>query len=493
MEAFGILIFLPAMTCGAIAGEKERNTLAVLLTTRLGPATIVLEKLLSRLVLIVSLLLLSLPLLTFAYALGGLSLDYMVRAVSWLLGISLVVATMSLMCSAWCGSTVSAFFMTYAVGLALYIGGFGYFLPFYIGLYWMGGVLPNTKILLVSVLLPSAVFFLITVRCLVRRASVTPRNFVLSFFRALDILFVRMNVIVGNIVLTRETATLPDARPIAWRETAKKSLGTVRYLVRVLVAIEVPTVFLLVLSAESRGFLWSNSSVGSFLWMAVWCVAAALISVMCGSLVSGERTRQTLPVLLATPIPGQQIIIELFAGVRRLVLVLYIPFATIIGFDYWFHVGPRFATRWATAEWLLCSALELTIYPFLIAWVTFYLGAKIRSPLWAIIASLMAVTGAVVVPYLLLWIVIALPFGFRADWLRYAALASPATMIIANEANEASFRLTCANFVIYGGLLFCMRRLCLRRADRLLGRAESGRQSAFVPIVPAARDEMVTA
>ncbi len=57
---------------------------------------------------------------------------------------------------------------------------------------------------------------------------------------------------------------------------------------------------------------------------------------------------------------------------------------------------------------------ELTIYPFLIAWVTFYLGAKIRSPLWAIVASLMAVTGAVVVPYLLLWIVIALPFGFRS-------------------------------------------------------------------------------
>ncbi len=49
-QTFLILIFLPAMTCGAIAGEKERNTLAVLLTTRLGPLTIVLEKLASRLV-----------------------------------------------------------------------------------------------------------------------------------------------------------------------------------------------------------------------------------------------------------------------------------------------------------------------------------------------------------------------------------------------------------------------------------------------------------
>src|ERR1700722_2719233 len=60
IEAFGILIFLPAMTCGAIAGEKERNTLSVLLTTRREPATIVLEKLLSRLFLILTLMLLAL-------------------------------------------------------------------------------------------------------------------------------------------------------------------------------------------------------------------------------------------------------------------------------------------------------------------------------------------------------------------------------------------------------------------------------------------------
>ena len=31
------------------------------------------------------------------------------------------------------------------------------------------------------------------------------------------------NVVVGNVVLTRANSTLPDARPIAWRETAKKS------------------------------------------------------------------------------------------------------------------------------------------------------------------------------------------------------------------------------------------------------------------------------
>lgn len=471
LEAFGILIFLPAMTCGAIAGEKERNTLAVLLTTRLGPATIVMEKLLSRLVLVFSLLLMSLPLLTFAYALGGLSLEYMVRALVWLAALSVMVVTLSLLCSAWCGSSVSAFFMTYVSGVALYVGGFGVFLPFHLGLFIWGGVLPNMRVLLLGVVLPSAAFFLLTVRCLVRRASVTPTNFVLSFFRRLDVLFNRMNVVTGNIVLTRETSTLPDATPIAWRETAKKSLGTVRYLVRVLVTIELPTVFLLLVSAHGQGVLGRGTSVGSLLWLAVWCVAAALIAVMCGSIVSGERMRQTLPVLLSTPIPGDQIIVELFAGVRRLIFVLWIPFATIAAFDYWFHVGPGFATPLSTGVRILCDVLQLTIYPFLIAWATFYLGAKIRSPLWAIVASLLAVSGAVVIPFLVLWLVSVSELTQGLGWWRYAVLASPATIIVANEYASATLVMTCGNFLFFGGLLFLLRRYCLRNADRLLDRA----------------------
>jgi hypothetical protein len=316
----------------------------------------------------------------------------------------------------------------------------------------------------------------------------------LSFFRGLDRLYNRMNVVVGNVVLTRETATLPDDRPIAWRETAKKSLGTVRYRVRVLVAIELPTLFLLVLSAESRGIFGTRSGVGSILWMVVWCISAALISVMCGSLISGERTRQTLPVLLTTPIPGDQIVKELFAGVHRLIFALWIPFATIAGFDYWYHMGTHFLSRRLTQEWLLCDALQLAIYPFLIAWVTFYLGARIRSPLWAIVASLTAVAVAVMAPYLLLWLTAQfVPVSVQSGRTWFVALISPATIILANEQGGVSFRTTCANFAYYGILLLAVRHLCLRRADRLLGRAEMGRHAPSARTETAACEEMATA
>jgi hypothetical protein len=488
VEACCILIFVPAMTCGAIAGEKERNTLAVLLTTRLSPATIVLEKLLSRLVLVFSPLLLSLPLLAFAYALGGLSVDHMIAAIVWLLAISVLLATLSLMCSAWCSSTVSAFFMTYVVGIAFCVAVFGGPLRTYVALYVRGGNLPGPWILLSGVLLPTVVFFLVTVRCLVRRASVAPQNFILWLFRRLDAIFNRMNVLTGNIVLTRPTAALPGDKPIAWRETAKKSLGTARYLVRVLVAIELPTVCLLYLGAKTNRV--TGASVGSSLWLIDWCVAAALISVRGGSLVSRERQRQTLPALLATPIPGDQIVTQLFSGVRRLIFVLCVPFATIAGFDYWFHL---FATIWMTPEWLFCAALELAIYPFLIGWVTFYLGARIRSPLWAIMASLMVVAGTFVLPFLALSI--ESPFGYWSFWRQgdlplYFLLASPSSIIVANEFGKASLPYTCVNFAVYGGLLFGIRRLCLRRADRLLGRVE--RQAVQpMPAVPVRQAERI--
>jgi hypothetical protein len=487
LELLAILVFVPALTCGAIAGEKERNTLAILLTTRLGPLTIVLEKLLSRLVVIFSLLLLSMPVLAFAYAMGGLSLDYMLRAVLWLTAISVLVATLALMCSAWCGSTSAAFFLTYAVGIGLSIGFSGLW---HWEIYLMWGVFPSSRTWLLVLMLLAFVFFVATVLCLVRRASVTPRNFLLSFFRLLDVFFNHLNVLTGNIVLTREKVTLPRDAPIAWRETAKKSLGTVRYLVRIFVAIELPTLFLLLLGVKARRSFWNGGSVGNLLWLVDCSIGAVLIAVMCASIVSRERMRQTLPSLLATPIPGDRIILELFAGVRRVIFVLWIPFATIAFFQYKFRLFP---TIFGTSAWLVCAVLQLTIYPYLIAWVSFYLGAKIRSPIRAIVASLGVVAGAVLLRYVLLWIVyeVSNPYWHHVEpsWL----ILSPATVIAINEFGEARLGLVCVNFVMYGSLLFLIRHYCLRHADVLLGRAAFQKETPAPEPARPLRDERAIA
>src|SRR5579872_215712 len=73
LQFAGVYLFMPAITCGVLTLEKERASLPLLFLTRLGPWTIVLEKLMSRVIPMLGFLLLSLPLLAFAYTLGGIS------------------------------------------------------------------------------------------------------------------------------------------------------------------------------------------------------------------------------------------------------------------------------------------------------------------------------------------------------------------------------------------------------------------------------------
>ena len=78
IQNIGLQLVLPAVACGVFTVEKERNTLCLLFLTRLGPWTILFEKLLSRLLLAASFLIVSLPFLGFCYALGGINLDDLV-------------------------------------------------------------------------------------------------------------------------------------------------------------------------------------------------------------------------------------------------------------------------------------------------------------------------------------------------------------------------------------------------------------------------------
>ena len=300
-----------------------------------------------------------------------------------------------------------------------------------------------------------------------------------------------MNVLTGNIVLTRSRATLPVSKPIAWRETAKKSLGTLRYLVRILVSIELPVFLLLALSSDIRQPM-GDAELDGWLWYIVWGIAASLITVMSGSIISGEQTRQTLPVVLATPLRGDDIVKQLFAGVRRLVFVLWIPLGTIAGYRYWYHLGSYLSNQTPPLDRLVCSLLQMAIYPFLLAWGAFYLGAKIRSPLWAIVSSLSGVAGIVLAPYLVAWILRL--SGVAVGLPLYAYLASPAEIILLNQSGLATAPVVAINFVLYGGLVLALRWHCLRHADRLLGRAEMGRRSSpHESPAPLVREEVATA
>jgi ABC-type transport system involved in multi-copper enzyme maturation permease subunit len=83
-----VLLFVPGLTAGAIAGERERQTLLPLQVTLLRPRSIVVGKVLAGASFLVLLLVASLPVLVVSYMLGGINLVDSLRG----LGVVLFVA-----------------------------------------------------------------------------------------------------------------------------------------------------------------------------------------------------------------------------------------------------------------------------------------------------------------------------------------------------------------------------------------------------------------
>jgi len=70
---FGLILFVvPALTSSAISGERERQTLEILLTTTLKPIQIITGKLYASISEIVLLVLSSLPILSLVFTIGGI-------------------------------------------------------------------------------------------------------------------------------------------------------------------------------------------------------------------------------------------------------------------------------------------------------------------------------------------------------------------------------------------------------------------------------------
>ena len=117
-QMIGTYLLLPASMSGALAQEKERGTLDILLLTHLGPRKIIQGKLLGRLIPFLSLQVASLPVFALAYSLGGLSQTYLWCGVYLSFLTVLQVGSLALLFSSYCATTGGALVMTYVAGAA---------------------------------------------------------------------------------------------------------------------------------------------------------------------------------------------------------------------------------------------------------------------------------------------------------------------------------------------------------------------------------------
>jgi len=510
LQFAGIYLFVPALTCGIITQEKERSSLQLLFLTRLGPWTIVFEKYLSRLIPALGFLLLALPLLAFAYNLGGISADYLAFGV-WLLFISVLqMAALGLACSAYYRTTAGAFVASYLIGALMLFGPimfwalmgafrgsmpslvvapfFGFFLffdsrrgPF---MTWSTTqTLFEWVVKSVPILFSTAVFLVSARVFLLSRAFVPPRNYLQVLFKRLDRTFERMNQNrwTKGIVLLGDTASLPDRKPIAWRETTKRSLGQFRYLLRLLLVLEGLAVFLCSFLVIHDPY--GNQNLLSMALFLMWGIAILMIAVHSASLIATEKSNQTLDVLCATPLSETEIVRQKFQSVWRLIGVLLVPLFTLFAFKCWTKVLNPYH-NWSNshepspAQYLITNVLTAAIYLPMVAWLSFLIGLKSKSQGRAIIGSLAAIVGWSILPFLFC----IAPVAFMArgsgggDDLSLILVASPISLIGMTEVGGPPriFKTMIpliVNCLLYGTAVFAFRTWAFATAQKAFGRS----------------------
>jgi ABC-type transport system involved in multi-copper enzyme maturation permease subunit len=523
----GIYLFMPAITCSVISQEKERASLQLLFLTRLGPWALVFEKLFGRVIPMLGFLLLSLPLLGFAYTLGGVSRQTLWTAV-WLLVLAVIqMGTLALACSAFFRTTVGSFAASYVIALLMLFGPFfagtiamlignlfgfhlddfisgpgsQYFsvflfvmMPFF-GLMWFGlltespgaisawGLLAHS----LAVLSVSAAFLVLTRRWLVSRAFLPPRNWGFDLLRKVEERLFRRSAPSPAGQAQRRSAHLPLDEPIAWRETTKRALGRPLYLFVMLLALEIPLVLLLGLVSLVVRLSQQHSDGSELLdviWVLLWALAVLVVSVRAASLIAGERSHQTLDVLCTTPLTGREIVLQKMRGVRALLVFFAVPFLTLFAFhtDLW----PRehsLGYGWSAEKfdpmlYFVCAALAVTVYLPLVAWISLLISLRIRSQARAIVVSLVVILAICAAPAIFLVMPVRIAYSGATDagqLVNWLSLTSPASIILKNEWMLAAdfdrpWLAVCVNFTAYGVLLLAIRWVSLTYADRWLGR-----------------------
>lgn len=509
VQLLAAIIILPAISSGAITSEKERDTLGLLLLTQLSPTTIVLEKLLSRLVTMGTYQLLSLPLFAVVYGMGGVELFEILGAIWYLFWWSVVIAAISISCSSWHRTTSGAFISAYAIMPIVFCFAMSCqngLSPAMSELWRLRSEMTTSRfaisslgtivllmVMSVPLLLVSWFAIAFAQMQLLERAFVPPRNLLLEFFKKLDGFFEKLNEqTTRGVLLVREVDTGPLFDPIAWRETRKRSLGTVRYLFRLLVVLEIPLALAIAWTVSD---LQANSFDGptAFFLTLLWPISVLAIVVHATNVIYSERSRQTLDVLLVTPLSYKELVSQKLAGVRRLIGVLSVPLLTLLIFQ---TVWTLYVVRGlgifqsvsnegsVFVHEIAGMTIALIVYPRVVQWLAFRFALRVKNQTQAVLFTLAAIIGICAFPYMVVYLIdilVSVPRGVldRITWL------SPVRVLYHRQITDGSQQLPVGlirvdsqyiglilHTVAFVTLWLVLRHQALREFSHRMGRTE---------------------
>ena len=342
-----VMLAAPAATAGAICLDRSRGTLAHLLMTDLSDAEVVLGKLAARLAPVLGLVACALPMMAMLTLLGGVDPEAMLGAFAVTVGVAVLGCCLTMAFSIVAGQTHEALAATYAVWcLWLVAGPAARRLGAITGLselvpnlplaadpfrlvfapYWSPGSVGLADYLVflagtlsVSAALAAWATWRVRASC-TRDAGRSSRR--------------RRPNASGPGAIGRAWRSLApglDGNPVLWREwhRARPSRMT-RVIVGLYFGMSAAACVLAIAQGIPGGQFFLATVNGAQV-----AIGLLLLSVTAATSLAEERTRGSLDVLLATPLPTRQIVLGKWLGTFRLVPPLAVlPVAA-------FLFGPR--------------------------------------------------------------------------------------------------------------------------------------------------------
>ena len=516
-----IYLLLPAMSCSAISSEREKQTLGLILISRVTPARLVLEKFLGRLVPMLALLSLTAPLLGIAYAMGGFSVTGIAAAVTVLFVACLQIISAGIMWSSLLKTSIQAFWCTYLTLLALLIvplilyscdllpingqllGLEGSAVCFVFYLFLGYGLEVITGRVALSAFLESCIppvslsilMVLISGTAVSRwrmEAPLTGAGTTRSLLR-LFVWTMRLPwQIVRAVFFRKQSARVehsareqPDRRSrpvsamqsIGWRELAGSPLTRLPTQSLLLLLIVVAVFWL-----GSRDYIRPPGNV----ILVHFCLMLVSILLMLSTgarTFTSERERETLDLLLTTPLSTEDLLREKLAAASRIRSFLLIAFGILIVFRLVaaksVMESPLFGNT-GNAAYAVCSILYTFLHLTFCKWVSVMFSLLLRTQMKAMIASLLSILG-VFFGFVACIIILQELLDLRGlDFSLIMIFFSPYFGYVANETNELRpfsrdvppELAVCVNLLCYGLFVAVLSMVVRLKAGDWLRRAD---------------------
>jgi len=490
------------MMAGAIAQEKERDTLGLLFLTDLSPWELILQKYIGRLIPMLTLLFLSLPLLAVAYSLGGVSAFMLGSSALTLFLTCLVIGALALECSSHEATTFQALVRCWGLCF-LFVTCCSFGIP---GMLLRSSMISRAGIgwgvqslfYLLPMFFNAAVYGVAALVFLIRakqnlepRAFIHRRNPFGHQFKQLDQYWKDLRKLVRALLRKRDK----EASALA-EEVLRKQLGQLgdqrewslggfllaRMQVPTLLAFAIIFGFIVLIFVFVTVLMDPKSAPFLLLVGGFWILALLTVPILSANAIASERMNERLGAILTTPLTSSEILNEWLGPVQRWIGFLVRPLIALFVVEALVKLKTQDTDqpRWLNVfVYLGISLLTVWIYPRLVQWFCLFIGLRIRSQVRAMMTAFVLVA---------VWCFIPSPLsGFLSDtrllppgWSEFLKFASPITIIrmaeiLGTAKSEIQVTpnliiLVMAHFGLAAGLWWKIRQICLTNADRYLGR-----------------------